>query len=201
MPTKHSTAVNVFFAKSNDRHRWIAWRISGAAEILAQLPHSFPLPIAVVLHRHRDSHDMLAPTLQRESLLPVSEVADKDPIRGGRVYLCPPDYHLPIDRDSFALSTHDPVNFARPSIDVLFESAAESKRAAVIAVVLTGAGSDGAQDARRVEACGGTVLVQDPKTAEGPWMPTAAIASTRSPQVLSLNGIAADLSAQARHPH
>jgi two-component system chemotaxis response regulator CheB len=162
-------------------------------EILLRLPADFSLPIAVALHRHRESEDLLAPVVQRGCLLPVREAEDKDPIRGGRVFLAPADYHLLIDRDGFALSTDDPVNFARPSIDVLFESAAEWKQRSAVAVVLTGSGSDGAFGAKRVEERGGAVLVQDPATAAGPWMPAAAIAAVPGARVLSLPEIAAAL--------
>lgn len=163
------------------------------SEILSRLPTSFPLPIAVALHRHRESEGMVVPVLQRTCVLPVSEVEDKEPIQTGRVYLCPSDYHLLIDDGCFSLSTDDLVNFARPSIDVLFESAAEWKREKLIAVLLTGSGSDGARGVHRVQECGGTILIQDPKTAEGPWMPTAAIAATESPLILTLPEIATSL--------
>jgi two-component system chemotaxis response regulator CheB len=159
-------------------------------EILRRLPPDYPLPIAVVLHRHKESEALLAAVLQRGCALPIGEADDKEPIDAGRVYLAPADYHLLIDRDCFALSTDDLVNFARPSVDVLFASAAEWRQRGVVAVILSGSGSDGASGARRVEECGGNVLVQDPKTAEAPWMPNAAIAATRNPRVLDLAGIA-----------
>jgi two-component system chemotaxis response regulator CheB len=159
-------------------------------EILIRLPASFGLPLVVALHRHRESGELLVPALQRDCRLPVREAEDKEPIRPGNVYVAPADYHLLIDRDSLALSTDELVNFARPSIDVLFESAAESKNREVVAVVLTGSGSDGARGARRVEDMGGLVIVQDPTTAEGSWMPAAAIGATRRPQVFVLADIA-----------
>jgi two-component system chemotaxis response regulator CheB len=169
-------------------------------EILIRLPPAFPLPIAVVLHRHRDSDGILLQALQSSSALPVVEVEDKDQIIGGHVYLCPPDYHLLIDNGYFALSTDEAVSFARPSIDVMFESAAEWLGRRVIAVVLTGSGSDGAKGARCVEAHGGTVLIQDPKTADGLWMPTAAIATTKTARVLTLGQIAAELISLSTRP-
>jgi two-component system chemotaxis response regulator CheB len=155
-------------------------------EILAHLPADFRMPIAVVLHRQRESSDLLVPVVQRNCLLPVAEAEDKEPIKAGRVYLCPADYHLLIDNGCFALSTDEVVNFARPSIDVLFESAAEWQRQNVVAVILTGSGSDGARGARRVKEYGGTVFVHDPAVAEGPWMPTAAIEATKTPFVVTL---------------
>jgi two-component system chemotaxis response regulator CheB len=169
-------------------------------EILIRLPPAFPLPIAVVLHRHRDSDGILLQALQSSSALPVVEVEDKDQIKGGHVYLCPPDYNLLIDNGYFALSTDEAVSFARPSIDVMFESAAEWLGRRVIAVVLTGSGSDGAKGARRVEAHGGIVLIQDPKTADGLWMPTAAIATTKTARVLTLGQIAAELISLSTRP-
>jgi two-component system chemotaxis response regulator CheB len=159
-------------------------------EILRRLPADFPLPIAVVLHRHRDSEALLVPIVQRDCLLPVGEADDKEPIEAGRVYISPADYHLLVEQDAFALSTDELVNFARPSVDVLFESAAEWRRGSVVALVLSGSGSDGARGAKRVEECGGTVLIQDPRTAEAMWMPGAAIAATKGAQVLDLPGIA-----------
>lgn len=161
--------------------------------ILGRLPADFPHAIAVALHRHKDSGGMLLPMLQRGCVLPVVEVEDKEPIQPGRVHLCPADYHLMIEGDALALSTDDLVNFARPSIDVLFESAAEWQGPHAVAVILTGAGTDGSRGAQRLAAAGGTVLVQDPQGAEGPWMPGATIASTPGAQVLSLSAIAARL--------
>lgn len=161
--------------------------------ILGDLPPKLPLPIAVVLHRHRESDDLLLPLLQAKSVLPMSEVIDKEPLESGRVYLCPPDYHLLVDEGCLTLSTDDLVNFARPSIDVLFESAAEWFGPRTIGVVLSGAGSDGAIGARRVVEQGGRILIQDPKTAEGPWMPEAALAATSLAEVWPLDRIAGRL--------
>jgi two-component system chemotaxis response regulator CheB len=154
------------------------------------LPPGFPLPVIVTLHRHRDADELLVPVVQRGCPLAVSEVEDKEPVRGNHVYLAPADYHLLLERDAFALSTDEPVNFARPSIDALFESAAEWGGRQVTAVVLSGSGSDGSRGARRVEVAGGQVLIQDPAGAVAPWMPAAAVAATSRRQVLSLPAIA-----------
>lgn len=143
--------------------------------ILKSLPASFTLPIAVVLHRHKDSDDSLISILQRDIALQVREVVDKDPIEAGLVHVGPSDYHLLVERMYYSLSTDEPVQFARPSIDVLFESTAGIYAARSIAVVLTGANHDGAQGAREIRRSGGTVIVQDPQTAECAVMPEAAI--------------------------
>ena len=157
--------------------------------LLSQLPASFPQPIAIALHRHRDASAGLVELLRRETRLQVSEATDKQRIQPG-VVVAPPDYHLLIDADHFALSIDDPVRYARPSIDVLFESAAAAHGNGVIAIVLTGGGVDGAQGAAAVEAAGGAVLVQRPEEAVSGEMPAAAIAATQRAEVLALGSMA-----------
>jgi len=159
--------------------------------ILRGLSASLPLPVAVVLHRHRESDNLLISLLQQESPLPISEAIDKESILPGRVYIAPADYHLLVDPPNLSLSTDDPIQYARPSIDVLFESAADTLGEAVIAVVLTGANQDGARGAARVVEKGGLVLVQDPATADNPVMPLAAIQSTGTEFVRTLEEIGA----------
>ena len=163
--------------------------------ILHGLMPDFPLPIAVVQHRGPDwgVQSELTRLLQLHSALPLSEAGDKDPIRPGCVYLAPPDYHLLVEDGRFALSVDARVSHARPSIDVLFESAADAYREGVLAVVLTGASADGAAGARRVHQRGGCVVAQDPATAESPVMPKAAIATGVVERVLPLGEIAAYL--------
>jgi two-component system chemotaxis response regulator CheB len=158
--------------------------------LFAGLPRTFPLPIAVVQHRRADSDDTLRRLLQQESALPVNDVKDKEVILPGRIYLAPANYHLLIDQGTFALSTEAPVHYARPSIDLLFESAADTYGKRAIGVVLTGASRDGAQGAAAIKARGGLVVVQQPETAESRVMPEAAIAATEVDEVLPLFGIA-----------
>jgi two-component system chemotaxis response regulator CheB len=144
--------------------------------VLGGLPKTFPLPIVIVQHRSREVSDGLAEFLARRSALPVSEPSDKQPIAPGHVYLAPADYHLLIEPGYFAFSTEAPVQFARPSIDLLFESAADAYGPHLIGVVLTGSNADGAQGAARIVKKGGLVVVQEPATAESPIMPASAIA-------------------------
>jgi two-component system chemotaxis response regulator CheB len=132
--------------------------------------------------------------LQRSSGLPVSEPDDKEPIARGRVYLAPRDYHLLIEGRHFALSTEAPVCYARPSIDVLFESAADAYGKDVIGVILTGKNRDGARGLAAIKKCGGLAVVEDPATAEAREMPEAALAATIVDRVLPLGGIALFLS-------
>ncbi|MDB6066795.1 MAG: cheB, two-component system, chemotaxis family, response regulator CheB [Pedosphaera sp.] len=158
--------------------------------LLRGLPHPFPMPLAVVLHRHKEAGDLLPPFLQEGSQLAVSEVVDKEPIQPGHVYIAPPDYHLLVEPTHFSLSTDEPVSYARPSIDVLFESAADAFGPKVIGVVLTGSSPDGAHGAAQIKRCGGQIVIQAPETAEDPTMPLAAWKATRTPHVRSLDQIA-----------
>lgn len=146
--------------------------------LLGGLPRGFATPIVLVQHRGKHPDEALSRLLGAHSALEVREPLDKERIQSGHVYVAPADYHLLVERGTLALSTEAPVNYARPSIDVLFESAAESYGAGVIAVVLTGANHDGAAGARAIQARGGRVLVQDPSGAESRPMPLAAIAAT-----------------------
>jgi two-component system chemotaxis response regulator CheB len=119
----------------------------------------------------------------------VQDAEDKMAIERGKVYIAPPDYHLLVEHGSFALSVDERVQFARPSIDVLFESAAHSYGPGVIGIILTGANEDGAAGLAAVKARGGVAVVQDPSDAERRTMPDAAIAATAADAVLPLEGI------------
>ena len=158
--------------------------------ILSALPGDFQLPIAIVQHRDKDPDNKLTEVMQSFTALAVKEVEDKEPILPGRVYLAPPDYHLLIDQGFFGLSTEAPVSYARPSIDVLFETASDAYAEKVIGVVLAGANKDGARGAARIKERGGIVLVQDPDTAEIGVMPRAAIEATKVDGIMLLPEIA-----------
>jgi two-component system chemotaxis response regulator CheB len=158
--------------------------------ILRGLPATFAVPFAVVLHRGKDSDGMLLEMLQRDSPLPASEPLDKEPILPGHVYLAPADYHLMVEPTHFSLSVDEPVAYARPSVDVLFESAADAFGATSIGIVLTGANRDGAQGAARIKARGGRVIVQDPKLCEAPQMPQGVLAEIDPDYILPLERMA-----------
>jgi two-component system chemotaxis response regulator CheB len=159
-------------------------------QIFSALPASFPVPIVVAQHRYRTSGEALPDFLRRHSKLGVVDATDKQWVRPGNVYLAPADYHLLVDRGGeLSLSLDAAVAYSRPSIDVLFESAADAYLAQVIGVVLTGANADGARGAKKIKERGGFVLVQDPKTAESPDMPQAALEATRVDRILPLNRI------------
>ena len=161
-------------------------------KILGALPATYTLPIVVVQHRSKES-DALADVMSHMISLPVHEAEDKEPIRAPGVYLAPPDYHLMLEPERLALSTDETVNFSRPSIDVMFESAADAYGSGVVAVLLTGANSDGTRGLARIRSAGGYAIVQDPKTAESPEMPAAAIKEGVVDKVVALDDISKEL--------
>ncbi len=158
--------------------------------ILGALPGNFPLAVMVVVHRHPHSDDYLEKSLDNDCALRVKQADEKEPIRNGTVYFSPPNYHLLVeDAHTLSLSVNRAVNYARPSIDVLFESAAYVYGGTLVGLVLTGANSDGAGGLKKIRETGGLVLVQDPETAEATPMPHAAIAAADPDYILPLDEI------------
>jgi two-component system, chemotaxis family, protein-glutamate methylesterase/glutaminase len=159
--------------------------------LLQGIPQQLDQSIVVAQHRSSESsRGVLESLLQRHIGRPVSEPGDKETIEPCRVYVAPADYHLLVDGDHFALSVDARVQFARPSIDVLFESVAESYRDRAIGIVLTGANEDGAAGLAAIKRNGGVSIVQDPRTAERRIMPDAALAAGKADAVLPLEEIA-----------
>jgi two-component system chemotaxis response regulator CheB len=167
--------------------------LSALRVLLSGLPGEFRPPLVVVQHRSKTADDGLVNLLDKETPLSVSEPNDKEPLEPGHVYIGPADYHLLVEPRSLALSTDAPLNHARPSIDVLFESAAESHGSGVVGVVLTGANQDGARGSARIKERGGVVLVQDTASAEATAMPAAAIAAANVDKVAPLSELPAIL--------
>jgi two-component system, chemotaxis family, protein-glutamate methylesterase/glutaminase len=167
--------------------------LSAIIEVLSAIPSGFPTPIAFVQHRGVTDPHVLATILRRYSHLNVREPQDKEPIRSGYFYLAPADYHLIVERGEFALSTEHAVSYARPSIDVLFETAADAYGTGTIGVIMTGANHDGAAGSRRIKAVGGRLIAQDPLTAECPVMPRSAMEAAQPDRVLALQDIGACL--------
>ena len=158
--------------------------------ISSTLPAHFNLPIIIVQHlsAHSDSHWIKL--LNEKSLLNIKEADEKDTIEKGNIYIAPPNYHLLIEKDkTFSLTIDERVNFARPSIDVLFESAAEAYTNKLIGIVLTGSNSDGTKGIKRIKDCGGLAIIQDPETAESEYMPKSAIAAIVPDYILPLENI------------
>lgn len=157
--------------------------------LLPTLPMHWPAVVTLVFHRGHGPSDMLAHFLAKYSRWPVEEAQDKTPIVPGRLYFAPSDYHLLVEEDHFALTTDAVVSYARPSIDVLFESVADVYAERAVGVVLTGAGHDGAAGLAAIKERGGLTLVQSPGTAESPHMPNAAIATGKVDKILPLEEI------------
>jgi two-component system, chemotaxis family, protein-glutamate methylesterase/glutaminase len=145
---------------------------------------------AIVQHRHRDSDTMLARFLQGLTGLCVCEVEDKQPVEPGKVYVAPANYHLFVERGSFALSLDAPVRYSRPSIDVAMMSAADAYGHRAVGIVLTGANADGSAGLRRMADAGALAVVEDPATAEMPVMPRAAIEAVPTARVFTVERMA-----------
>jgi two-component system chemotaxis response regulator CheB len=171
-----------------------AGAVEALSVILPALPARFRLPVIIVVHLPPNRRSVLAELFRAKCRIDVREAEDKEPIARGTVYFAAPNYHLLIEPDkSLSLSCDDAVLYSRPSIDVLFESAADAYGAALIAIVLTGANQDGATGMKAVAAAGGTTIVQDPQGALASAMPEAALAVCPDARVLSLDAIAAYL--------
>lgn len=158
--------------------------------VLSQLPNGFVIPIIIVQHRARGTDDFLCKYLAGFCSLQVKEAEEKESVSAGYVYVAPPDYHLLVEMDrTLSLSVDPPVNYSRPSIDVLFETAAEVYKERLIGVVMTGANNDGSMGLEKIKRSGGLTVVQDPKTAAVSQMPLGAIAAASPDHVLPLAGI------------
>lgn len=171
-----------------------AGAVEALSVILPLLPRHFPLPVIIVVHLPPDKNSVMAKLLQTKCRVDVREVEDKEPLLGGTVYIAPPDYHVLVERDGrLSLSSEEPVLFSRPSIDVLFESAADVYGPSLVGIVLTGANSDGARGLHAICAAGGTALAQRPEQAYASTMPQAALDACPGARALSLPDIAAYL--------
>jgi two-component system chemotaxis response regulator CheB len=144
--------------------------------LIANLPPDYPVPLVVVQHRAKDQRDLLEEVLQNKSRIRIKQADEKEKIERNIVYIAPPDYHLLVESDqTFSLSSDEPVRFSRPSIDVLFESAAKVFTNSLVGIILTGANSDGAAGIIAIKRYGGLTIAQDPAEAQFPFMPAAAI--------------------------
>jgi two-component system, chemotaxis family, protein-glutamate methylesterase/glutaminase len=160
--------------------------------IFSILPKDFSTPIIIVQHISAQSDNQWIRLLNDQSNLLIKEADEKEKIEHGSVYIAPPNYHLIIEMDkTFSLTINERVNFARPSIDVLFESAAEVYKNKLIGVILTGSNNDGTLGLKRIQECGGMTIVQNPETAESSCMPASAIAAIKPDYILPLKEITA----------
>jgi two-component system chemotaxis response regulator CheB len=155
--------------------------------LLSALPASCRASFFIVMHIPRERPSLLADVFNARCALPVREAEDKEPVQPGTVYFAPPDYHLLLDRGPvLALSSDEPVHFSRPSIDVLFDSAADIYGERLLGLILTGANQDGAEGLAAVGRAGGRTVVQEPGGAAVPFLPEAALQVGPVDFVLSL---------------
>jgi two-component system chemotaxis response regulator CheB len=162
--------------------------------IIPGLPPAFPIPVVVIQHISPHSENYMTRYLDNISSIKVKEVDEKEKIRPGVVYTAPPNYHVLVEEDeTFSLSVEERINFARPSIDVFFQSAADVYAPHLVGVVLTGANNDGSQGLKMIKEKGGLTIVQDPHTAEVDGMPRAALKATKVDHILTLEQVAAFL--------
>jgi two-component system, chemotaxis family, protein-glutamate methylesterase/glutaminase len=162
------------------------------SKVLSMLPKDFSLAVVLCLHLPEQRKNIFPELIARYAKIPSKEAEDKETIRAGWIYTAPEGYHLLIEQGgTFSLSTEDPVNFSRPSIDVLLESAAHAYGEQLVGILLTGANTDGAEGMKQIQRLGGLTIVQDPSTASSPQMPEAAIRINRPDFILTLSEIAA----------
>ena len=155
--------------------------------VLPVLPTNYAMPVIVVQHRGPERDEFLCRHLEALCPLSVIEVEEKMPIQEGYIYIAPPNYHTQVEMDhTFSLSVDPLVHFSRPSVDVLFETAAEAYRDRLVGVVMTGANSDGATGLARIKELGGLTVIQNPETATAPEMPRAAMMAVQDAHVLHL---------------
>ena len=158
--------------------------------LFSRLPKNFSIPIIILQHIGAHSDNQWINILNKTINIVIKEAEEKEKIESGSAYVSPPNYHLLIERNkTFSFTIDERVNYARPSIDVLFESAAEAYKSKLIGIILTGSNTDGTNGMKRIKECGGLAIAQDPETAESSYMPASAIAAVKMDYILSLQGI------------
>jgi two-component system chemotaxis response regulator CheB len=164
--------------------------LSALSFILERLPKEFKIPSLIVQHLHPESEGYWIQLLNQRSGIVVKEAENKEPVQSGHAYIAPPDYHLLIEyNETMVLSKDEKVNYSRPSIDVLFESASDVYGGSLVGILLTGTNDDGVDGLRTIKKNGGIVIVQDPAEAEFKEMPQEAINRCKTDFVVSLNQI------------
>lgn len=165
--------------------------IKALGKILPTLPASYSIPIIIVIHLPEDKPSLLTEVFRNKVKLRVKEADEKEQIVGGTIYFAPPGYHLLVEKDkTFSLSNEGTVLFSRPSIDVLFESAADTYGQGLVGILLTGANEDGALGLKKIKEAGGLTLIQNPASAEEKRMPKSGLPYVLLENILSLKKIA-----------
>jgi len=166
--------------------------VEALSVLLPALPAAFTPALFIVLHLPRERPSLLVDIFQKRCLRPVREAEDKEPVAPGTVYFAPPDYHMLVEKDrQIALSADEPVHYSRPSIDVLFESAADAYGERLMGIILSGGNEDGSAGLQAVHKAGGVTVVQQPDNAKVAVMVVSALRRGRVDFVLPLEEIAA----------
>jgi two-component system chemotaxis response regulator CheB len=164
--------------------------INALKEIFSQLPADFQLPMIIVQHISPRSNNLWIDFMNDKSKVHIKEADEKEEIKNGWIYIAPANYHLLIEKNkTFSLTIDERVNYARPSIDVLFETAADAYKDKLIGIVLTGSNNDGSNGIKKIKEAGGMTIIQDPETAEYPEMPTFAMEQVKPDYILPLDKI------------
>lgn len=159
--------------------------------VLPDLDVNLSFPIIIVVHRKHSPDSLLASLLSGKTKLIVKEADEKEKICAGSIYIAPSDYHLLVENGhTFSLDYSEKVNYSRPSIDVTFESAASVYKENLVCMLLSGSNSDGVNGLKAVKAFGGIAVIQDPKTAQVPYMPTQAAENVKIDYTLSIKDAA-----------
>lgn len=167
-----------------------AGSIKSIEYLLRRLPSNFPIPIVILVHTSEHRNCRTIDIYSKFTTLTVISPDDLERIQPGHIYIAPPMYHIQIEKDyTFSFTAEAPVNFSRPSADILLETAATAYENALTAIILSGASQDGATGAKQVENMGGTVLVIDPKTAESDTMPKSALKVLDQQNVMNIESI------------
>jgi two-component system chemotaxis response regulator CheB len=173
--------------------------VEALAILLPALPAELRASVFIVLHLPREQPSLLVEIFRGKCALPVKEAEDKEPVQADTVYFAPPDYHLLLDKGpQLALSVAELVHFSRPSIDVLFESAADRYGVRLMGIILSGANADEAAGLAAIHRAGGVTIVQEPASAQVPLMALSALERSPADFVLSLDQIAGLLRTLAR---
>jgi two-component system chemotaxis response regulator CheB len=181
-------------SKNNNDHTIVIGTSAGGLRalsiLLEKLPVHYPFPVIVVQHRSKDHKELLEEVLQGKCRIKIKQADEKEKIEGGIVYIAPPDYHLLVETDrTFSLSSDTETLYSRPSIDVLFESAAIAYKNELTGIILTGSNNDGASGIAAIKENGGTTIAQNPLEAEYSRMPKASIETKSVEHIWTLTEI------------
>src|SRR5665213_2155544 len=160
-------------------------------KVLPEIDLSINFPIIIVLHRKPGTDNLLTDLLKSRTKLTVKEVEEKEKIRDSTIYIAPSDYHLLIEKNhTFSLDNSEKVNYSRPAIDVIFQSAAEIYKEKLVCFLLSGSNDDGVMGLKEVKLAGGTAVIQNPTSAAVPYMPAQAELNVEIDEILEIDEMA-----------